>query len=183
MYLRSKMHLSSPQLEYDLGGKLTLQISVRPICNTSGLHGQFSIQKDISVHLAFYESMRFPTVFGDRLYLLRMGTTKISPLTWSLYNMTLILYPLREGVFILPLNLGRFVTSVHLILSDSQGQVIKNKLPPACLGTLVFGGLGHDVRRARPSCQATWRGPRCVLWPTDLEEFLADSSLYHQPCE
>ena len=55
-----------------------------------------------------------------------------------------------------------------------------DKLPPASLWTLVFGGLGHHcVIKVRATCQATWRGDRGVFWSITPDEFLGYSQ--HQP--
>lgn len=93
--------------------------------------------------------MHFP-VFLRQIVFSKDGCNKISSFTWSLYNMILTLLPLRDRVCSLPLNLGRFVTSVDLTLCDSRGWVI---IPPASLGTLVSGGLGHSLCKKREASQ------------------------------
>lgn len=125
--------------------------------------------------------MHFPTVFLWQTVSSENGHNKISPLIWSLYNMTLIFLPLKDGVCFLLVNLDRFVTSVDLILCDSGGWVTKvisfHLLP---FGPL-FGGLGHHcVIKVRATCQATWRGDRGVFWPIAPDEFLGDSQ-HQQP--
>lgn len=52
----------------------------------------------------------------------------------------------------------------------------RGKDPTACIGTLVFGGLGHYVRRARPSCWVTLRGLRWVFWPMDSDKSLGTAA-------
>lgn len=114
MYLRNEMHWLIPQLEYDLGGKLTLQVLLEHY-NTPVYGARLALRKTV-VYIQHSERMCFPTVFYGGSYLLRMVSTETSS------HMIFIQYDFDTP----PLNLGRFVTSADLILCDSEGKVIKD---------------------------------------------------------
>lgn len=105
--------------------------------------------RKIVVYIQHSERVCFPTVFCGRLYLLRMASIETSS------HMIFIQYdfdtPPTEKQDLFPLlESGQVCDLADLILCDSEGEVIKDdRLPPACLGTCVFGGLGHHVRRVR----------------------------------
>lgn len=100
------------------------------------------------------------------LYFLRMAIIE-PPFSPGLYTMTLWHSSQSDGLSSLPVNLGRFVTSLDLI-GDSQGWVIKGgQCLPASIGTSVFGGL-HTKHHGYDTCGIRAHSPR---------------SVFSQPCE
>lgn len=93
------MDLFIPQLEYDLGGKFTLQVNVKMCIIPLGYLASLAFRK-IPVCTCIWCALRVCVflVFSVTDVSSKDGHTKIYPRTWSSYNMTLKLYALRESV-------------------------------------------------------------------------------------
>lgn len=139
--------------------------------------------RKVPIHI--WHSMRvcsFPTVFLWQTVFSKDGHNKIS-LTWSLYNTNLIFLPLKDGVCLHPLNLGRFVTSGDLILCDSRGWVIKgDKFPPAsfpwdpCLWRPGAPPCNKREASMPGHVERTWR----CSGPQPQMSFLLTASISHE---